>query len=86
MALSGMARIARGNFQSLTYIQEIRMQCREISHDLIILGQLQAYGNNSDSVLVESRHKATSRECPYFAYHHQGKQICLRTFLFLSIL
>ena len=40
------------------------MQCQEISHaefNLIILGQLQAFGNNSTSVSVESRHKANSR-------------------------
>ena len=38
---------------SVSHIQEIIMQCQEISHgelDLIILGQLQAFGNDSDSV------------------------------------
>ncbi len=71
---------------SVSHIQEIRLQCQELSRselDLVILGQLQALMNNHDTVSVESHHKATPRARPYFAYHHQGKQICLKAFLFL---
>ena len=71
---------------SISFIQEVRMQCQELSHselDLIILGQLQAFMNNSDIVSVESRHKANSRVRQYFAYHHQGKPVSLQMFLFL---
>ena len=51
---------------SISFIQEVRMHlsCSELV--LIILGQLQAFINNSDIVSVESRHKAISRIRPYF--------------------
>ena len=39
--------------------------------------------NNSDIVSVEYRHKANSRVRQCFAYHHQGKPVCLQMFLFL---
>ncbi len=71
---------------SISHIQEIRMQCQELSRselDLVILGQFQALMNNHDTVCVESRHRATLRVRPYISYHHQGKAICLQTFLFL---
>ncbi len=71
---------------SVSHIQEIRMQCQELSRselDLVILGQFLALMNNHDTVSVESHHRATPRVRPYLAYHHQGKPICLQTFLFL---
>lgn len=65
---------------SVSHIKEVRMHCQELSHgelDLLILGQLLAFMNNSDTVSVESRHSATARVRPYCSYHHQGKLVCL---------
>ena len=68
------------------HIKEVRMHCQELSHgelDLLILGQLLPFTNNSDTVSIESRHSTTARVRQYCSYHHQGKPVCLRTFLFL---
>ncbi len=62
------------------------MHCQELPHDdldLLILGQLLAFTNNSDTVSIESRHSATAHVRAYCSYYHQGKPVCLRTFLFL---
>ena len=60
------------------------MNCEDISHgelDLIILGQLQDFGNNSDSVSVDPATR------PLLVYVRTLpitiKEQCLQTFLFL---
>jgi len=70
---------------SVGHLQQIIMQCQELTRselDLVILCQLQVFMNHSNLVSVEFLHKPTSHARPYFAYHYQGKQICLKTFLF----
>ncbi len=57
------------------------MHCQELPHDdldLLILGQLLAFTNNSDTVSIESRHSATAHVRAYCSYYHQGKPVCLR--------
>ena len=50
---------------SLSYIQDMRAQCYELSHnelDLVLLGQLVASTNTSDMVVVDSGHLGKERK------------------------
>ncbi len=70
----------------LTHITEIRMSAMDLSHselDMVILGQISACSNQSEDVVVESRHVATGRKHCYSSYIHQGKPVCPRMFRFL---
>ena len=67
-------------------IQESRSQCQQLSRgelDMLLMGQLVAIGNISDITSTAWRHTPTPRTRVHYSYHHQGKIICLKTFLFL---
>ena len=67
-------------------IQESRSQCQQLSRgelDMLIMGKLVAFGNTGDNTSIEWRHAPTPRTRIHYSYHHQGKSICLKTFLFL---
>ncbi len=64
------------------------MHCQELPHDdldLLILGQLLEFTNNSDTVSIESRHSATARVRAYCSYYHQGKPVCAYGHFFFCI-
>ena len=66
-------------------IQESRSQCQQLSWgelDMLIMGKLVAFGNTGDKS-IEWRHAPTPRTRIHYSYHHQGKIVCLKTFLFL---
>ncbi len=59
---------------------------QQLSHgelDMLLIGQLLAFGDVSSSVSTESRHSPSSRVQIHYSYTHKGKIICLKTFLFL---
>ena len=71
---------------SLAHVTEVRASCFELTKDeldMVILGQVMAGMNLSDSVVVESRHRRTDRERPAKTHSHQGKAICTSMFRFL---
>ncbi len=71
---------------SLTHVLEIRMSAMDLSPselDMAILGQISACTNQSEDVVVESRHLATERINAYSRYTHQGKHVCPYMFRFL---
>ena len=51
--------------------------------DVLLMGQITAMTNTSEQVSTESRHKEAERQRAIGTYFHQGKRVCLRTFLFL---
>lgn len=68
---------------SREYFLSVRQSCAELSRselDLVILGQLHAFTNQSPGVVTASRHAAQERERPNTLYFHQGKQVCMKTF------
>lgn len=68
------------------HIANIRLQCAALSHDeldMVVLGQLMAMSNKSDSVVTESRHSIKARKHTYTSFSHGGIRICRRTFQFL---
>ncbi len=71
---------------SASHVQECRSQCQQISRlelDMLLIGQLLAFGDISSGVSTESRHSPSPRVRIHYSYHHKGKSICLKTFLFL---
>ena len=71
---------------SLSYIRDMRAQCYDLSHselDLVLLGQLVAFTNTSEKVVIESGHLGKERKKAYRSYHHAGKIVCEKTFRFL---
>ncbi len=72
----------------LTHVSEMRMSAMDLSHselDMAILGQISACTNQSEDVVVESRHVAKGRKHSYSNYIHQGKPVCPRMFRFLHV-
>ena len=71
---------------SADYFRDMRAQCYDLSHsdlDMVLLGQLLASTNSSDSVVVTSGHLEQERKKNYTTYHHAGKVVCGKTFRFL---
>ncbi len=71
---------------SASVVQEFRSQCQQLSRnelDMILIGQLEAFGDNSDNTSTEWRHSPTQRSRIHCSYHHKGKIVCLKMFLFL---
>ena len=65
------------------YLLSVRQSCAELTRselDLVILGQLLAFTNQSPGVVTASRHAAQKRERPGTTYYHQGQQVCVKTF------
>lgn len=68
------------------HVLEVRSQCLELSRselDMVLLGQVMASMNVSDTVVTESRHRETTRERPRTSHSHQGKAVCAHMFRFL---
>ncbi len=64
---------------SANHIADTHSQCAALSHDeldMLILGQLMALINTSDTVVTESRHSSKHREHTYTTYSHGGQHIC----------
>ena len=71
---------------SLSYVEEFRASCAELTPaelDMVIMGQLAAGMNTSDTVSTTARHKDDDREKCYTSFTHQGKPVCVRMFRFL---
>ncbi len=70
---------------SVHCVEEVRSQCASLSHnelDLVLLGQLMAASNNTDTVVTESGHIQTPRQKTYTKYTHQGLNVCATMFRF----
>lgn len=70
----------------LTGVHTVRLSCAELTRselDLVILGQLLAFTNNSPGVVTTSRHARGERQCSSTSYFHQGKQVCVKMFRML---
>ena len=68
---------------SLSYIEEFRASCAELTPtelDMVIMGQLAARMNSSETVSTTASHK---HEKCYTSFTHQGKPVCVRMFCFL---
>ena len=71
---------------SLSYVEEFRASCSELTPaelDMVIMGQLAAAMNTSETVSTTARHKDDDREKCYTSFSHQGKPVCVRIFRFL---
>ncbi len=71
---------------SVSELQESRLQCQQLSHgelDMHLLGQWMAFGDISGNTSSEWRHSPTPRVRIQYSYHHRGKSVCLKTFLFV---
>ena len=74
-----------GQFHPL-YVKVTRLNFSELTTeqlDLVIMGQLIANSSTSDTVVTESRHKATERRKAYTRHFHQGRPICPAMFRFI---
>ena len=67
------------------YIRDTCLSLRDLERSQLdlIMGQLMAFANTSDSVVVESGHRQTERKKSYTTHYHQGKEICQVMFRFL---
>ena len=70
---------AQNSFYSPMYPESA---CHTVSLDMAILA---ACTNQSEDVVVESRHVAKGRKHSYSNYIHQGKPVCPRMFRFLHV-
>ena len=64
------------------YVSEVRSSFLELSRsdlDMVLLGQIMASMNLSDTVVTESRHRDTIRQRPRTLHSHQGKAQCVPT-------
>ena len=64
----------------------VRMDALDLSHtelDMTLLGQLMAFTNLSDGVVVSSKHKTAERKRSYTTFLHQGQPVCSSMFRFL---
>ena len=73
---------------SRDYYATMREDCAQLTReekDVLIMGQIMAMSNTSPLTKHSSHHRHTSQERkrPRAAYYHQGKRVCLCTFLFL---
>ena len=71
---------------SLDHIRNYRSECFDLTRghlDMAILGQLAAFVNTSDKVVVESRHSPKEREKAHTTFYHAGKIVCAKTYRFL---
>ncbi len=70
---------------SLTHVLEIRMSAMDLSaSELDVAACTNQSTNQSEDVVVESRHLATERINAYSRYTHQGKRVCPYMFGFLN--
>ena len=70
---------------SIDYVKQLRVNIRELTTselDLVIMGQLMANSNTSDTTSIDQRHKSTERKKPYTCHLHQSKVICQVMFMF----
>ena len=71
---------------TLQHVEEIRSQCASLSHaelDMVLLGQLMAASNNSDTVMTVSGHSESTRKKVRTWYSHRGVSVCNTMFRFL---
>lgn len=71
---------------SREYVKETRQSFMDLSTselDMFLMGQLIAFTNSSDGVVVESRHGDQEKRKSYCSFFHQAKPICRETFRFL---
>ncbi len=70
---------------SLTHVLEIRMSAMDLTaSELDVAACTNQSTNQSEDVVVESRHLATERINAYSRYTHQGKRVCPYMFGFLN--
>ena len=80
------ARSGTVSLVQVLYVKVTRLNFSELTTeqlDLVIMGQLIANSSTSDTVVTESRHKATERRKAYTRHFHQGRPICPAMFRFL---
>ena len=68
---------------STEYVAAIRNSCAKLSSselDMVILGQLSAFTNKSESVVTTSGHAAHKHEEQYTSLSHQTKPVCIKMF------
>ena len=71
---------------SQAHVSDVRLQCFQLTHqeqDMMVFGQLLAHADNSEATTAEQRHPSRKRSRMHSFYYHQGKPICLKTFLFM---
>ena len=62
------------------------MDAQELSRndmDMALLGQIMAFTNCSEGVVVTSKHKSAERKKAYTTFLHQGEPVCAKMFRFL---
>lgn len=68
------------------HVSTVRTSCCDLSRtelDMVVLGQMMASMNLSETVVAESRHRETTRQKPRSTFMHEGKRICAHMFQFL---
>lgn len=87
LAESCKCQLAQNGPCSTLFPQEhfisMRENCAEMSRvelDMVVLGQLSAFTNNSQGVVTTSHHPFKSRKRSYTQYYHGGQRICQVTF------
>ena len=68
------------------YLRKIRQECMEFSRkelDLILLGQIAACLDNTETTSTRSEHKAETRSKAYTQFIHRSQRICANTFRFV---
>lgn len=69
-----------------THVLDVRLSMRALTRDeldLVVMGQLMAGANISESVSTKSYHRPAMRQKAYTSFFHQGKPICQSMFVFL---
>ena len=62
-----------------------RRDAQELSQndmDMALLGQIMAFTNCSEGVVVTSKHKSAERKKAYTTFLHQGEPVCAKMFRF----
>ena len=49
-----------------------------LNMDMALLGQIMAFTNCSEGVVVTSKHKSAERKKAYTTFLHQGEQVCAK--------
>ena len=71
---------------SLDYVLTMRVNCTELSRkelNLVIIGQVMAFTNSSESLATGSNHREVTRQRSKLKYCHHGQLVCERIFRFL---
>lgn len=71
------------------HVMSVRVYNAELSHselNIVVLGQLMAFMNNSSTVSIAGCHKEDEPNKAYTSLFHQGKLVCSRMFRFLMVL